>query len=242
MAMDRAELRALIQQKDEMEKEIMDLNDALTADNLGGVGTPVIDGEGFPRADIDVHTTLTLRNRLVRLNNDHKALMLRIEHGLTGVLPPAATRPAAPPRPAPPPAAPPPSDTGATLPPPAAPTAPTPMEVVDISELTLASDEPIDPFAEIDEVAPDGPAAGAGVRVGDLLIRFGHLHARNHNGLRALAQLTQRSVGSNIGLLVQRAVAAEGGGGAGRTEHVRLQLQPRRWAGNGLLGCHLRPL
>ena len=57
--MDRAALKELILQKDAMEKEIMDLNEALSADNLGGANTPVCDAEGFPRADIDVHTPLT---------------------------------------------------------------------------------------------------------------------------------------------------------------------------------------
>ena len=102
------------------------------------------------------------------------------------------------------------------------------MEVVDVSEL---GGEVLEPFAEIDEVASESPAATAGLRVGDTLLKFGTLHARNHDGLRALARLTQRSVGEAIGLLVRRG-----------EEHVRLELRPRRWAGQGLLGCHLRPL
>ena len=268
MAMDRAALRALILQKDEIEKQIMDLNDALSCDNMGGTSTPVIDAEGFPRADIDVHTTLTLRNRLVHLNNDHKAMMLRIEHGLTGVLPPSSSQlptgaAAAPPaRPAPARAAAPAwsaadAATGATQPPPAASTGPSPMEVIDVSDLSLSSGEILEGFAVIDEVAPNGPAAAAGVRVGDVLLKFGNVTARNHDGLRALGRLTQRSVGDSIGLIVKRLVlapdaapidAASGGlaqpgaPASGAEEHLRLQLQPRRWAGNGLLGCHLQPL
>ena len=131
--------------------------------------------------------------------------------------------------------------TGATLPAPAASTGPIPMEVVDVTD--LGDDAPLSPFAEIDEVAEEGPAASAGLRVGDLLLKFGALTSRNHDGLRALARLTQRSEGDTIALLVSRtadegAAAAEGAAG----QHVRLALRPRRWAGNGLLGCHLRPL
>ena len=88
----RAALKALVVQRDAMEREILDIQEALSADNLGGVNTPIVDREGFPRADIDVHTTLTLRNKLVKLNNDHKALMARIEAGLMGALPPLAGR------------------------------------------------------------------------------------------------------------------------------------------------------
>jgi len=128
--------------------------------------------------------------------------------------------------PPPPPAAPAATTaTGAT--PPAHPTssAPVPME------LSSASDQLLEPFAQIDSVADGGPAATAGVSIGDLLLKFGVLHASNHDGLRALARLTQRSEGEIIPLLVQR----------GDTK-LTLQLQPRRWAGAGLLGCHLVPL
>lgn len=252
--MEREALRALILEKDAMEKEIMDLNEALSTDNLGGVSTPVVDAEGFPRADIDVHTTLTLRNRLARLNTDHKALMARIEQGLLGALPPS--RPSGGPPPPPPVSRPPivaasadAAPTGATPLVTAASTGPIPMEVVDVSELALEGDG-LTPFALVDEVAADGPAGAAGLHVGDELLRFGALHCRNHDGLRGLARLTQRSVGEPIGLLVLRTAAApapaepaEAAGAARRGKHVvRLELVPRRWAGNGLLGCHLQPL
>ena len=266
-AMEREALKALLRDKDAMEAEMAGISEALSADNLGGVRTPVIDAEGYPRADIDVHTTLTLRNRLARLNSDHCELMGRIEAGLRGVFTPsqgqtssnAAVPPAAPPprpvqhvattvtqstahsthtatQPAPVPR--PVADvapTGTTQPAPAASTGPIPMEVMDISELDLTS---LSPFAQVDEVATDGPAAAAGLRLGDGLLRFGAIHAGNHDGLRALARLTQRSVGEAIALLVLREEeeAAEG------RIHVRLELRPRRWSGAGLLGCHLRPL
>ena len=92
------------------------------------------------------------------------------------------------------------------------------------------------PFAEVDEVAEEGPAAASGILLGDQLLRFGNLTASNHDNLRGLARLTQRSVGSSIPLLVLR------GGDGGGTQRLALELQPRRWAGNGLLGCHLKPL
>ena len=36
--------------------------------------------------------------------------------------------------------------------------------------------------------------------------------------------------------------AGAGVGAASGRQVVRLELVPRRWAGQGLLGCHLRPL
>ena len=115
------------------------------------------------------------------------------------------------------------------------------MEVMDISELDIAEGSSLEPFAEVDEVHAEGPAAAAGLRLGDRLLRFGAIHAGNHDGLRALARLTQRSVGEAIALLVLRDDDHAAAGGAGRV-HVRLELRPRRWSGAGLLGCHLRPL
>ena len=274
--MDRETLKALIAQKDAIEREIMEVSDALSSStNLGGVETPLVDREGFPRADIDIHTTRTLRNKLATLNTDHKALMARIESGLLNALPatstsshqptgghgeragaPLAPGPTAPPRPATVAASAASAAgstgvqsaaTGATPPPSAPPTGPSPMEIVDPAD--SAFDDALVPFAEIDEVAPDGPAAAAGVQAGDELLLFGHVHARNHDGLKALARLTQRSAGGTIDLLVSRGGGNSGGDQQAPQEQqqsgrqrLRLQLMPRRWAGQGLLGCHLRPM
>jgi len=224
-----------------MEREMMEIVEALEASNMGGVATPLVDSEGFPRADVDVHATRTLRNRMAVLNTDHKALMVRIEQGLvalhsssppapqaTGSAPPVSVAhiQAPPPLPTPPlPPLPMAAATGATPPALSTSTAPAPMDVVD------AGDQLLQPFAEIDGVADGGPAASAGVAVGDKLLKFGGVHASNHDGLRALARLTQRSEGQIVPLLVER----------GETK-LTLQLQPRRWPGSGLLGCHLRPM
>ena len=47
-----------------------------------GIDTPLIDKEGYPRGDIDVYRTRTLRGRLAVIRNDHKALMNQIQEGL----------------------------------------------------------------------------------------------------------------------------------------------------------------
>ena len=49
----RAALKALMLQKDAIEKEILDISEALTADNLGGATGALVDGEGYPRADVE---------------------------------------------------------------------------------------------------------------------------------------------------------------------------------------------
>lgn len=256
---DREALKALIRQKDELEKEILDISEALSAENLGGASGALVDNEGYPRADIDIHLTRELRNKLAKLNFDHQAIMKKIEAGLIGSagLPAAAQQQqptggggaggrGAPPPPSQPPSRPPPSQqpspssaTGATPMVPVPSTGPSPLETMDVTDPTTedaAALAALEPFALIDEVFADGPASSAGLQAGDRLLKFGNVEASNHDGLRALARLTQRSVGDWLPLFVLRA------GDHGAMERVRLVLQPRRWAGQGLLGCHLRPL
>ena len=82
MADARDHLLALGRQKDALESQIAAIVDALGAPNLGGVSAPLVDAEGFPRADVDVHQTRTLRHQLAVLNTDHTALMLQVEQAM----------------------------------------------------------------------------------------------------------------------------------------------------------------
>ena len=91
------------------------------------------------------------------------------------------------------------------------------------------------PFAEIDEVVEGGPASEAGIMRGDKLLSYGGITTGNADQMRALAQMTQRSEGGVIPLLVLRTNGAH-------DVRVSLELRPRRWAGPGLLGCRLRPI
>lgn len=43
---------------------------------------PLVDSDGFPRADIDVHAVRISRSELKKLENDHKVMMMRIEKAL----------------------------------------------------------------------------------------------------------------------------------------------------------------
>ena len=227
MADARDHLLALGRQKDALESQIAAIVDALGAPNLGGVSAPLVDAEGFPRADVDVHQTRTLRHQLAVLNTDHTALMLQVEQAMhalhadarptgSGELRAAAAPPpfaasAAPPRPYVPPAA----------------AAPVPASAASNGHAHL------EPFALCDEVAAGSPAEEAGLQPGDRLLCFGPVHAGNHDNLRALARLVGRTAdGAPIEVAVAR------GGGARAT----LTLRPRAWAGNGKLGAHLTPL
>lgn len=47
-----------------------------------GVDTPLVDQDGYPRADVDVYRARTLRNRLAIIRTDHEELMKQINTNL----------------------------------------------------------------------------------------------------------------------------------------------------------------
>lgn len=50
-----------------------------------GIDSPLVDNEGYPRADIDVYRARTLRKRFHEIQNDHKALVHKIDMGLVEI-------------------------------------------------------------------------------------------------------------------------------------------------------------
>ena len=78
----QAALMEKMQQKDKMEKEIMDITEYLESEGQPGLKGGLIDNEGFPRSDIDIVEIRKLRNRLALLQTDHTTVMKLIEKGL----------------------------------------------------------------------------------------------------------------------------------------------------------------
>jgi 26S proteasome non-ATPase regulatory subunit 9 len=193
-----------------LEGEIAALMEMLTTSTTPGVD-PVgvrgnlLDADGFPRADVDVHAIRIARHTLACKQTDHKALMKRIEASLLAIHAGGARSAprivAAAPLAAPLAAA---SSAGSV-------------------EIAMA------PFATVNSVADDSPAATAGLRGGDLVVRFGDVNRTNcGEGLGEVGALVANARGAPIEVLVDRA----------GTRRV-LSLTPRTWSGRGLLGCHL---
>lgn len=95
----RAAVKQLADERDAVERELAATVDALTAPGGGGLSGPLVDAEGFPRADIDVALVRTRRNRVATLRNDVEALSATLHQRLQEVLapPPQAVAPAQPP-------------------------------------------------------------------------------------------------------------------------------------------------
>ncbi|XP_019956578.1 26S proteasome non-ATPase regulatory subunit 9 [Paralichthys olivaceus] len=75
------DVKTLIKKKDEIEEQIKAYYDVLEDQGVGVEG-PLIDEEGFPRADVNVYQIRTARHSISCLQNDHKAIMAEIEEAL----------------------------------------------------------------------------------------------------------------------------------------------------------------
>ncbi|XP_055995369.1 26S proteasome non-ATPase regulatory subunit 9-like [Ostrea edulis] len=82
MAASMDDMKKLMKKRDEIESEIRALHEVLDSQKGIGMNEPLVDLEGYPRADIDVYTVRHARHTLICLQNDHKALMKEIEEEL----------------------------------------------------------------------------------------------------------------------------------------------------------------
>ncbi|GMH48131.1 hypothetical protein TrLO_g14264 [Triparma laevis f. longispina] len=90
----------------------------------------------------------------------------------------------------------------------------------------------VEPFAIFDEVAENSPASIAGLKNGDILLKFGSIHFQNHNNLKAIASTVSEAAQGNMPIVVD--ILRSGA-------QMRLSLRPRAWAGRGVLGCRVSP-
>lgn len=279
-----------------------------------GIDSPLVDNEGYPRADIDVYRARTLRKRFHEIQNDHKALVHKIDMGLveitaltvcqsvvlslriiptltycTNLIPifqkstedEEETKARLAPKPKPKfdphtgkwvvkswdgsvagvvngesrqfddlsarvsgdavralssfPSATDRSGNGINL---AATAASNSTGIAREEQNHVSFQEPITPFAIIDEVFSNSPAHEAGLKEGDVLLRFGSVNSTNHRDFRAIAELVPvlAGEGKSVPITVRRKQNVEWGE---VVEVKTLDLKPRPWEGRGLLGCHI---
>mmetsp|Transcript_103127 Transcript_103127/g.199807 ORF Transcript_103127/g.199807 Transcript_103127/m.199807 type:complete len:224 (-) Transcript_103127:4-675(-) len=214
-----SEFQELEKERDRLEAQIKGLGEYLTADGMPGISGPLVDENGFPRADLDIYAIRTARNKLACAQTDHMEVMKKIEQVLVTIH--ASSRIDVP-RSAP---------SAASM-------------LLDNNDLNVGAPGvqsaevrlPPKPFAWIDEVTAGSPAQAAGLTVGDQVCCFGDVSRDSTGDLNAcfaaVGQLVPRSIGSPIQVLVLRGQPPA---------QVLLQLIPNQWAGRGLLGCHLAP-
>jgi 26S proteasome non-ATPase regulatory subunit 9 len=221
-------LKQLIDQKENLEAELTALGSVLDSHGVN-MRTGLTTFDGFPRADIDVPQIRTTRARIIRLKNDHKALMARLEEAVHEQF--AAGR---------------------------APETTAQSNLNAGSSRSMASVPALPalepPFARVNTVVSGSPAEQAGLKVGDKVTKFGIVNWTNHERLSKVALAVQQNENVSEMRYIKHGmelttpqrmivvkVLREAEDAVSRA--LELQLTPRQnWGGRGLLGCHLLPL
>ena len=215
----RKAMMKLMKEKDQIEKEILDLTEILETPPMPGVKGPLVDSEGFPRADIDLFEVRRYRNRLACLQTDHCNLMKEIEKGLESLH----------------------SDyIQHNMKDEEVKTSATSANTLKMGDLKIedgsqsAKQEVKIPFAWVSDVISESPAQKAGLKLGDAIYRFGEVDHSNHENLGAIVELVKRSLNNTIKIKVLRKNIM------GSSEDIEIDFVPHEWGGRGYLGCALK--
>lgn len=249
----RTQALALMKEREGIEAEMSAIIESLTAAGQPGLSGNLVDSEGFPRADVDIHNVRTRRHKLACLRTDLSVINNKIEKLLHEALKPPPHGEVVEEAPESNGAG---SSSAAATATAAGSSATSGVSGADGQE--SANSEPprrtpvrvVRPsFAAVDEVTPDSPAATAGLIVGDAIISFGAVSLRSFTtpqaAMGALPGLLREHEGREIDVSISRAIdasqgpAAAAAAAAGEREQFELKLTPQRWSGNGLLGCHV---
>lgn len=211
-------VRRLEQKKQQIEAELDGLVEFLTSPGMPGLSGPLVDQEGYPRADCDVYAVRHARHRIAVLKTDYAEVCREIENALEQLH--AASRVAVPRRPAP--------TSGRRQP------GSLSEEVTNGISPAKEKPAPTGPaFGIIDAVSEGSPAEACGLRVGDAVVAFGPVSLAQCGSTTQCFEHLPRHVIE--GQHVEVRVIRESGSA------VDISLVPRQWAGRGLLGCHLKP-
>jgi 26S proteasome regulatory subunit N4 len=135
------------------------------------MNTSLLTFDGFPRADIDVAQIRTTRARIIRLKNDYKDVMKKVEVAVEEQF--AAGKPL---------------DSAQSSQ--ASRSAPAVDAMVNGGSASSAIEPP---FAKVNSVAENSPAEDAGLRAGDKVTKFGTANWTNHERLGKVAQVVQQN-------------------------------------------------
>ncbi|CAM6088020.1 unnamed protein product [Calypogeia fissa] len=223
----KQETMTLMEKRTGIEAELEVIISRLCRPNGPGMSGNLVDKDGFPRADIDIPAVRADRQRLSVLRNDHKEVTSKIEQNLHILHSGSLMRDSSLPQKR--------TASGEESRPQRSPSVAQSSEaatanVADVAVHMEEDTQPRIPFAVFDEISAGSPAEQDGVKLGDLLLKFGRVEGGD-NLLSRLVLEGQQNQGSAIPVVVLRQGAP-----------VNLSLTPRQWSGRGLLGCHLRPL
>ncbi|KAK5973824.1 HnRNP-L/PTB/hephaestus splicing factor family protein [Trichostrongylus colubriformis] len=212
----KEEAKRLIARRDQVDAEIENNLEVLKRNDCT-MDSPLVDKEGFPFSHIDVYSVRQARHNIICLRNDRKALTDEIEKAIERSH--AEVRKQK-------------SESGSE------------SDEGPSGENAGASNNDVakkldpppvhrtsnKPFIKVTTVIPNSPAAQGGLRADDLIIQYGDLHAGNFKEMKEVSNTTAKFEGQKLRVTVLR---------NGRA--VRLEIYPKRWSGNGILGCSIVP-
>ncbi|KAF9429870.1 putative 26S proteasome regulatory subunit [Podila epigama] len=222
----------LMKQKDNIEAEIRSLQDELAAQKVG-MTDRLVDSSGFPRSDVDLVAVTTARSNIIKLKNDHKDIMTKIEEALHAVHAEAIAEREQKKALA--------NATSTSSSSSSSSTAATASSLSSLSATTQQGSESGSnpatgpPFAKVNAVAPDSPAREAGLLQGDKIIAFGPITASTPNVLPSLSEHVQSRENKPIVVKVLR-------GDSPGDLHSIILVPRQGWGGRGMLGCHIVPV
>ncbi|KAF9335557.1 26S proteasome non-ATPase regulatory subunit 9 [Podila minutissima] len=185
----------------------------------------LVDSSGFPRSDIDLVAVTTARSNIVKLKNDHKAVMLQIEEALHAVHAEALAEREKKQEEA---------AQAAALQNPSSSSSSTTAHTSQPGSGSNTAEAPLTPFAKVNAVALDSPSKEAGLLQGDKIVAFGTVTASTPNVMPSLSEHVQSRENKPILVKVLRGDASE---------LQSVILVPRQgWGGRGMLGCHIVPM
>jgi len=213
----KEKVERLYKQREELEAEMASISQRLNGPNMPGLKGSLVDNEGFPigGGDLDLYSVRADRQRYNSLKNDHLQLTNAIEKEVQQLLSSSAS----------------PSAVGGggggtdTI-------VKTQTENNEKVKIPTESTTPKTTstnrkaFAVVDILAPGSPADLDGLMVHDRILDFGGAFS-----IADAALLIQDNLGKSHRVLVNRAGVDE-----------ILNIAPRTWNGNGLLGAHFRAL
>ncbi|KAF3002535.1 putative 26S proteasome regulatory subunit [Curvularia kusanoi] len=174
-------LQELMAEKDRVEAELKALGQVLDSHGVH-MNTGLTTFDGFPRSDIDVPQIRTTRARIIRLKNDYKELMSRIEKGLHEHHARLAEQ----------------AQNG---------TAADDRAQAEQSAPPVALEAP---FAKVNSVVPGSPADEAGLKAGDSITKFGWVDWTNHERLGRVAEAVSQNEGIPIAVKALRPSSSGG--------------------------------
>lgn len=207
---DREYILSLDKKRLLLEKEIGDITEYLNQDGFPGVDKSLIDQQGFPLAGLDLYAIRDARNTLIKKQNDHKGIMLLIEEKMSQFFNTEK------------------KDNQII-------SNSLKNEDEDKNLVQVFEDDEVDKkikvsFAVISSIIEGSPADQCGLCEGDNVLMFDDIDINEKNPLERVGNIVKQKENQIIKVIISR---------KNQLNSILINLIPKKWEGNGLLGCKL---